>query len=293
MAGIESTSWVRRVEAAKIIARSGLQDLLLYQKIAGLLVAGYTLEDEKNHTDEMAWMCKALAASGDPAYREAFMQVRINGVQIGYDDFGQGPVVFFIHDYLLNRQIWSPQVEPLVAAGFRVILTDLRGCGESDLTEEPVALQTYSADIIGLLDYLGIGRAAVCELSFGGSVLCNLLENYPQRIAGAYLATSRSIQAPQGKIPVETLKIVGHQSDETKKIPTLLTGTECNPITHQKQTELIASQTLKSDRASILDGGRLVNMENVQEFNRHLLEFLTNLAPRRRGALMTRLSSAA
>ena len=99
------------------------------------------------------------------------MRVRINGVQIGFEDIGQGPVVLFIHDYLLDRQMWRPQVDPLVAAGFRVILADLRGCGESEQTKEPVAIKTYSADIIGLLDYLGIGRAAVCELSFAGSVL--------------------------------------------------------------------------------------------------------------------------
>ena len=63
------------------------------------------------------------------------MQVKVNEVQIGYDDFGQGPVVLFIHDYLLDRQMWKHQVEPLVASGFRVILTDLRGCGESAQSE--------------------------------------------------------------------------------------------------------------------------------------------------------------
>ena len=53
------------------------------------------------------------------------MLARINGVQVGYDDYGQGPAVVFIHDYPLNRQMWRYQVEPLVAAGFRVVLADL------------------------------------------------------------------------------------------------------------------------------------------------------------------------
>lgn len=121
------------------------------------------------------------------------MRATINGVQIGYDDFGQGPTVLFVHDYPLNRKMWRPQVAPLVDAGFRVILIDLRGFGDSTLNSEGVGIQTYSSDIIGLLNYLGIGRAVVCGLSLGGYVLFDLLENYPQRIAGACLATSRPV----------------------------------------------------------------------------------------------------
>lgn len=69
LAGIESASQVQRVNAAKVISRSGLQDQKLYQKVAEILRAGYTQEYEKDHADEMAWMCKALAASGDLQYR--------------------------------------------------------------------------------------------------------------------------------------------------------------------------------------------------------------------------------
>lgn len=127
------------------------------------------------------------------AQREAGMRARINGVQLGYSDFGQGPVVLFVHDYLLNRQMWQSQVEPLMAAGFRVILADLRGFGESELGEGPADIATYSADLVGLLDFLGVGRAVICGLSFGGSVLFDLMENYPRRIAGACLVNSRAV----------------------------------------------------------------------------------------------------
>ncbi|WP_303722279.1 alpha/beta fold hydrolase [Malonomonas rubra] len=121
------------------------------------------------------------------------MQATINDVQIGYDDYGQGPTVLFVHDYPLNRKMWRPQVQPLVDAGFRVVLVDLRGFGESELESGRVGIDTYSADVIGLLNYLGIGRAVVCGLSLGGYVLFDLMENYPQRIAGACFATSRPV----------------------------------------------------------------------------------------------------
>ena len=123
----------------------------------------------------------------------AAVQVMINGVRFGFDDFGKGPAVLFIHDFPLNRKMWQKQIEPLVSSGFRVILTDLRGFGETERTDDPVDIQTYSADIIGLLNYLGIGRAVVCGLSLGGYILFDLMERYPQRIAGACLAASRPV----------------------------------------------------------------------------------------------------
>lgn len=278
------------------------------------------------------------------------MQAKINGVQLGYDDYGQGPAVLFIHDYPLPRQMWQQQVEPLVAAGFRVILPDLRGFGESELGSDPVDIQSYSGDIIGLLDYLGIGRAAVCGLSLGGYILFDLMERYPQRIAGACLAASRPVaddiheRAKRGEIknaldngqlesvknelfcmlqggqadafPLElardvhnwiqaitaetlqkVLQALGRRKDYTfllrnLKIPTLLIGAELDPIIHHKHTDIMAHHLPNCYRMVKLRAGHLVNLENAQEFNRYLIDFLQNLAPQIRALEVAALSSA-
>lgn len=216
------------------------------------------------------------------------MQVKINGVQIGYDDFGQGPVVLFLHDHLLNRQMWKQQVDPLVTAGFRVILIDLRGCGESSPVDKPVFVKTHSADIVSLLNYLGIGRVAVCGLSVGNSVLYDLKDNYPQRVVGTYLAISSTVQSLRSKALVSALKANKHQQDnpETSK---LLASEPCNPITHHTQV----GQSLNIDQTKKPDGSALADMENVQEFNNQLLAFLMNLAPRKNEDEITPLSSVA
>lgn len=75
MKGLDSASPVQRVDSAKIISRSGLQDQVLYEKVAALLKAGYKQPYEKEHTDEMAWLCKALAASGDARYRPLLEEI--------------------------------------------------------------------------------------------------------------------------------------------------------------------------------------------------------------------------
>ena len=216
------------------------------------------------------------------------MQVKINGVQIGYDDFGQGPVVLFLHDHLLNRHMWKQQVDPLVTAGFRVILIDLRGCGESSPVDQPVLIKTHSADIIGLLNYLGIGRVAVCGLSVGNSVLYDLKDNYPQRVVGTYLAISNTVESLRSKALVSALKANRHQQDNPEAAK-LLASEPCHPMTHQTQID----PSLNINQIRKPDGSVLADMENVQEFNNQLLAFLMNLAPRKNEDEIRPLSSVA
>ena len=121
------------------------------------------------------------------------MKAKINGTHIGYDDIGRGPAIVLIHAFPLDRSIWDFQAGPLVQAGFRVVTIDLRGFGESELGQARPAMETYADDVIGLLNYLGIGRAVICGLSMGGYVLFNLLERYPQRLAGACFVATRAV----------------------------------------------------------------------------------------------------
>jgi len=107
--------------------------------------------------------------------------------RIKFQDIGDGPAVLFLHDYLLTPNCWQQQVEPLLNAGFRVILPDLASCpGDGQL-------QNYSDGMIGQLNRLGIGRAVICGMGLGGSILFDMLERFPQRIAGACFIGTRPV----------------------------------------------------------------------------------------------------
>lgn len=82
LAEIESSSQTQRINAAKVISRSGLRDQGLYQKIAEILSAGYGQDYGTDHIDEMAWLCKALAASGDLQYRTLLDEVAQNSPSV-------------------------------------------------------------------------------------------------------------------------------------------------------------------------------------------------------------------
>lgn len=75
LTGLNSPSSSQRINASKLISRSGLTDQKLYAKVAILLKDGYAAKTDANHIDEMAWLCKALAASGDSQYRPLFEEI--------------------------------------------------------------------------------------------------------------------------------------------------------------------------------------------------------------------------
>lgn len=64
---------------------------------------------------------------------------------------------------------WSSQVPALLAAGHRVVRYDARGHGGSPLPPGPYTVAALGADLLALLDRLGISRATLCGVSLGGA----------------------------------------------------------------------------------------------------------------------------
>ena len=73
---LKSNNIEQRITAAKRITRSGLTDPKLFDLIRDNLLNGYQSDpNNPKHTDEIAWLCKALASSGRPEYKEALKKV--------------------------------------------------------------------------------------------------------------------------------------------------------------------------------------------------------------------------
>ena len=119
------------------------------------------------------------------------MQATISGNLICFDDGGDGPPVLLIHGFPLNRTMWHPQRMALESAGFRPIIPDLRGFGESTASER-MTIGEYADDLIGLLDHLRIERAVMAGMSMGGYILLDLLERHPDRCSAACFVVTRS-----------------------------------------------------------------------------------------------------
>jgi pimeloyl-ACP methyl ester carboxylesterase len=120
------------------------------------------------------------------------MIAQINDIHIGYEQLGRGdkPLVL-IHGFGLDRTIWRGMAEKHLA-DYRVILPDVRGHGESDAPEGAYPMALLAADLVGLLDFLDVKKAVVCGHSMGGYVALAFAAQYPARLAGLGLITSRA-----------------------------------------------------------------------------------------------------
>src|SRR3954470_19181560 len=88
----------------------------------------------------------------------------VPGGRLALEDEGSGPPVVLVHSAIVNRRSWDDLTPLLVAAGYRVIRYDMRGCGES--TAEAAEFSPR-ADLLAVMDSRGVGRAAVVGNSWG------------------------------------------------------------------------------------------------------------------------------
>jgi 3-oxoadipate enol-lactonase len=100
---------------------------------------------------------------------------------------GEGPAVLLVHAGIADGRMWEPLAERLVAAGYRAVAPDMRGFGRTPLTPGVVS---NAADLVALLDELGIPEAAVVGASFGGRVSLELALRAPERVTALALLGS-------------------------------------------------------------------------------------------------------
>ena len=116
---------------------------------------------------------------------------RVRGIELAYTDEGRGPAVVLLHGFPFDRSMWRGQVERL-SGGFRVIAPDLRGHGETTLTDGVSTMEELAEDVVALLDELNVPRAVLCGLSMGGYVALALYRAHPERVRALVLADTRT-----------------------------------------------------------------------------------------------------
>ena len=93
---------------------------------------------------------------------------------------GGYPLVL-LHGYPETKRIWWRNVRPLAEAGFEVIVPDLRGYGDSDLSPtDAYDLVLYARDVHALVrDVLGHERCGLVAGDVGGVVICDIANRFP------------------------------------------------------------------------------------------------------------------
>ncbi len=108
-----------------------------------------------------------------------------NGVPIHYREWGTGTPVVLIHGFAMNASRWEGAGVPqkLAEAGYRALVIDCRGHGQSGKPHEPSAYGAEMAtDVVRLLDHLSIQKAHIVGYSMGGFVAGKVRELDPERL---------------------------------------------------------------------------------------------------------------
>ena len=109
-------------------------------------------------------------------------------VRLAYYEAGprRGVPVVFCHGFPELAFSWRHQLKAFEAAGRWAIAPDQRGYG---LTSRPEPVEAYdivnlTADLVALLDHLGIEQAIFCGHDWGGIVVWQMAQRRPERVAG-------------------------------------------------------------------------------------------------------------
>jgi 3-oxoadipate enol-lactonase len=154
---------------------------------------------------------------------------QVNGQRLRFDDSGgDGPPLILSHGFLMDREMFAPQVQAL-SPEFRVICWDERGFGETEFDLQPFTYWDSARDCLGLLDHLGIDRAVLGGMSQGGFLSMRAALLAPERVRALVLIDTQSGTEDPERLPTyrqmqQTWLTVGPVDELTGAIANLLIG---------------------------------------------------------------------
>lgn len=122
---------------------------------------------------------------------------RMSAVALAHDVVGpaDAPVLVLVGSLGSTRAMWDPQTRAL-GERFRLVRVDLRGHGDSPVVPGPCTMADHGADVLALLDRLGLARASFCGLSLGGMIGQWLGAHAPERIDRLVLCCTSAHMPP-------------------------------------------------------------------------------------------------
>ena len=107
----------------------------------------------------------------------------VDGGCLYHETAGSGQPVVFIHAGIADSRMWQPQWDAF-AARYQVVRYDTRGYGQTVSEDVPYSNR---ADLLALLDHLGLQRAAIIGCSRGGQIAADFALEHPDRVTALVL----------------------------------------------------------------------------------------------------------
>jgi pimeloyl-ACP methyl ester carboxylesterase len=136
---------------------------------------------------------RLIKLKGNQPFREeaTMPKVKVNGVEIYYEEAGRGNPLLFVHEFGGDWRSWEGQMR-FFSSRFRAITFSARGYLPSHIPGSPEAYSQdlQVADLKGLLDALQIQTAHICGLSMGSYTTLLFGMKFPERVRSLAIAGS-------------------------------------------------------------------------------------------------------
>jgi pimeloyl-ACP methyl ester carboxylesterase len=113
------------------------------------------------------------------------LTVEANGASFHVARVGTGKPLLLLHGWPEFWLTWEPVMARL-ADRFTLFAPDLRGFGDSDKPEGPFGPDQHAADMLALLDALGVTQVGVIGHDVGGAAMQPMARQAPRRLSGLF-----------------------------------------------------------------------------------------------------------
>jgi pimeloyl-ACP methyl ester carboxylesterase len=130
------------------------------------------------------------------------LTVPANGAAFHVARAGAGPPLLLLHGWPEFWLTWEPVMARL-ADRFTLLAPDLRGFGDSDKPDGPFGPDQHAADMLALLDALGLRQVGAVGHDVGGALMQPLARKTPERLSYSSSisfipASERAWRSPSG-----------------------------------------------------------------------------------------------
>ena len=127
-------------------------------------------------------------------------KLQVNNADIYYEDQGAGAdTIVFVHGLLWSGRMFDDQVQALKDR-YRCITIDLRGQGQSEVTQTGYDIDTLSEDVAAIIEALELNPCHFLGLSMGGFIGLRLAIRRPNLLKSLMLLETSADPEPKENI---------------------------------------------------------------------------------------------
>jgi len=152
----------------------------------------------------------ALASAPAVSFNDTPVKyAQVNGVTLGYREFGSGEPVLMIEGFGNTINDWNQTFIGILATKYHVYTYDHRGMGYSSDNNATPTIAQYADDAAGMMTALGYDSMHVYGVSMGSTTAQQLVIDHPDRVNKLVLdSVTYSIRVPETKLLLGIIEMV-------------------------------------------------------------------------------------